>query len=77
MAVVMLSIAASFAAAIGTSLLVHLSGQALPWYTTSWLLIPLYYAPSLMGMAAVHLWWKRAVSTLDRVNFWSKKYFAG
>ena len=62
MAVVMLSIAASFAASVGTALLVHLSGHTLSWYTSSWLLVPLYYAPSLVGMAAVHLWWKRAVS---------------
>ena len=62
MAVVILSILASFVASIVTALLVHLSGQTLSWYTSSWLLVPLYYTPSLMGMAAVHLWWKRAVS---------------
>ena len=62
MAVVVLSILASFAASLVTALLVHLSGQTLSWYTSTWLLVPLYYAPSLMGMATVHLWWKRAVS---------------
>lgn len=57
-----MAVLASFAVSLGTALLVHLSGQTLSWYTSSWLLVPLYFTPSLMGTAAVHLWWKNHVS---------------
>ena len=48
---------------IATAVVLQLTGQSMSWFSIPLLAIPLFFLPSLLGIAAVHSWWKNKVKT--------------
>ena len=82
MLVLLLSWLVGIATPVVLSLLLTYAGQSMTWYCHPYLLLPLYAAPSLLGIGLVHVAARRRLLTKVRVLqyiciFINRKLFPG